>query len=317
MLVSSGMQVKNGDALQVANGARATLVCSNASTRNFNQGTHRIQCSAARPVIIYNKSRLSRVRAGENEPFPILISPRMTTLLDPHPTIRWKPVSGIIEYQIIVKNGAKAHWVKNVNGISEIKYPEDAPALQSGQSYSVVIVAANERSSNDEKAVNAGFSILDSNEIGKVRKITSQIEGLSISQNMKHFLKATVYASWKGNDSEPDAWRLTAEAIEILENLSKTEESPATLLKLGDLYLTIKIAFLAEKKFLRALELSKAAKDVLNEAAAELALGRVYQARLNKNEAKRRLKAAETIYETVGEQELVKEVQEEIKALGN
>lgn len=313
--VAVGMAVKNGDLFEFNSGARATVVCSDTSVRNFNQQSRHMQCPVTKPVIIYNRSKISRVRNASNDPFPILITPRMTNLLNPHPIIRWKPVAGTTEYRVVVLLGNKEIWSKKVKDTSEIKYPADAPQLQAGEFYNVIIDAGENKNSAMEKAKNAGFSVLDANQVKKIQKVRAQIQNLRIPENVKQYMIANVYASWTGNNTESDAWRLTSEAIEILENLSKTNESVTVLLELGDLYLLTDLIFLAQKHYQRVLELTKASGDVLNEAAAQYALSKVYQARLNETEAMQRLKEAEKIYQAIGEPDLLKKVQDEIKAL--
>lgn len=312
-----GMLVKNGDLLQLADRASAKVTCSDLSVREVRERSYRVQCGTNNPVIRYKGSRVSRVRAGVPvAAFPIVLSPRMTKLLDPRPTLRWTPVTGVTTYRVSIMRGAVEHWGQEVSGSTELKYPESAPALAPGVTYKTVVNAGG-RSSSEERLPNLGFAVLSQEQARAVREAEKKIRDLNLSDVVTRFLTANLYATWGVNLENPrdDNWALSAEAIELLEGAPGAQAGAAVLRMLGDLYLSLGLTNLAEARYLRALEASEAADDMQGRALAQYALGRIYKVRLNSAEAVRRLNTARDLFQSFGDAESVARVVSELSEL--
>lgn len=314
---SVGMLVRNGDLLQLTAPARARIVCADGRVLTVESASYRVQCGTSSPVIRFRGSRVSRVRAGVTvAAFPIVVSPRMTKLLDPRPTLRWLPVAGANTYRVSVIRGASTLWTHQVDGVTQLKYPDTAPELEPNVTYRLV-VASGGGVSTDEGLPNLGFSLLSAAEAQAVREAEASIRALNLPEAFTLFLVAHLYATWGTNpdSARDDGWTLTAEAIDLLERGSAEQPETALFQTLGDLYLTLGVTSLAEKNYARALELAEASDDTYGRALALYALGRIFTIRLNEGEARRRLEAARELFQSFGDAESVSMVDSELTAL--
>jgi hypothetical protein len=111
--------------------------------------------------------------------------------------------------------------------------------------------------------------------------------------------------------------RLTPQAaITSLETLIKEGSQAAFVYRqLGELYQQTNQPDLAQKRYLKAVELATTAKDVEEKAAAQAGLGELYAARGNVNQAVRYLKDAQTGYESLGNKEQVNTIRLRIEQL--
>jgi hypothetical protein len=295
-----GMLVKNGDLLQLAERASAKVTCADLSVRNVSERSYRVRCGSNSPVMRFKGARYSRLRTGNAiATFPVLISPRMTKLLDPRPTLRWTPMNGATSYRVSIMRGSVEHWAQEVTGVTELKYPEGAPPLVPGVTYKAVI-SVGLRNTGEEGAPNLGFAVLSQEQARGVREAENKIRELRLSETATKLLIANLYATWGVNQENlrDDTWALSAEAIELLEGASP---EAAVLRLLGDLYLSLGLADLAEARHLRALKAAEAAGDTQGEALAQFALGRIYTVRLNSDEAARRFQAARELFQSFGD----------------
>ena len=109
---------------------------------------------------------------------------------------------------------------------------------------------------------------------------------------------------------------LIAEAIEMLKALAEdTSQAAAVYRTLGDLYRQIGLNLLAEARYLKAVELAKAARDVEGQAAVQAGLGEVNAELGKKDEAGRWLNQARAGYEALGDLQRARELQERVTDL--
>lgn len=313
---TTGMLVTNGDLVRLLDSsAKATVVCADSSVREVPQPLYPVQCGNARPVIRFKKSLVSGLRSGPGSEFPALVSPRMTKLVDPRPVLRWTGVPGATTYHVAILHEGTEYWSQDIAGATELRYP-GVPELRPGDIYQLVIQTRGLKSTL-EKTPNLGFTVLGTKEAQDVRSSEKKIRDLSQPAPMTSFLIANLFATW-GLDLDhldPDKWPLNAEAIEILENSSRTQPIPASLRMLGDLYLTIGLSRLAEDRYGRALSLSETTRDIQGQALANLELARIFnEVRFNTEEAIKHLQKARDLFATFDESS-AKEAEAEIAAL--
>lgn len=298
-----GTTLRYGDLLRLEGSAQATVVCADLTVANAARGANGVPCKAAQPVLVYNGSLVSPTRGAPSGEFPLVVTPRKTKVLNPHPTLRWTPVGGATSYTVSVR-GSNVNWSTTVTSGTEAVYPADAPALAPGSTYKV-IVGAGKRTSEEETLPGLGFTMLTSDEATTVRQGEARIRALGLPDTPTRLLIANLYA----------AQGLTAEAVEQLEALSATSQEPAVLRSLGDLYLTLGLNHLAEARHLRAADLSQQASDLEGQALAQRALGAIYEAIGNSGEAAQRLRKAVGLYQQLGDSQTVKAIEEQLSAL--
>ena len=302
-----GTMLRRGDTLLLEEPAHATVVCSDLTMRDVPRGVSGVPCKAASSDLVYKQSRIHPLKGSVSDEFPVIISPRKTKLLNPRPTLRWTPVKGISQYKVSIRGSDNISWTMDAASNTEViefSYPSGAPALKPGAAYKVTVTAGN-RSSDSEPLPDLGFTVLEPGKVQEVRDREKKIRTLGLADAPTWFLIASLYASQD----------LNAEAIEQLEGLGELKE-PAVMRSLGDLYLKIGLSRLAERRYLRATELSQDANDKEGQALAEAALGRIYhEVFSNRTEAARHLKIAKQLYEGLGDAATAQQLQERLVKL--
>lgn len=311
-----GMPVRNGDLLQPDRDASAKVVCANLHILDIKERSSRVRCETADPVLRFKGGIISNPRTGPTVAmFPVLVSPRMTKLLDPHPLVRWLPMAGATKYRVSIMRGAAEFWAQEVSGVTELRYPESAPTLVPGVTYKAVITAKDRRST-EENLPNLGFTVLNQEQSRAVREAERRVRALGLPEVSTKLLVADLYAAWGAELKKPrdDSWALSAEAIELLEAASASQQEAAVMRTLGDLYLSIGLTVLAEARYVRALKLTEA-DDVYGEAQAQYAIGHIFTIRLNAAEARKRLHKARDLFRSFGDTESVQKVDNELAEL--
>ncbi|SRR6266566_1523895 len=268
-----GTSLRIGDLLHLDESSRAKVVCSDLTLRDISPGIVGVPCEGTKPVLRRpDGSMINATRSGPSDgSFPVVLSPRMTKLLSPCPVLRWTPLKGTTNYQVIMRGidgrGINFYWSRVSSG-TEITYPDGAPALVAGVDYKLIVETSgpNSRSSSDEPGLGLGFSVLGSKERKTVLEEEKQIENLGLPAGPTQFLIAHLYATHD----------LNAEAIRRLEGISNTFKVAAVARLLGDLYMNIGLPRQAETNYLNSLDLSKDGKDEEGQMLVHLALARIY-----------------------------------------
>ncbi|MEG4623717.1 tetratricopeptide repeat protein [Microcoleus sp. w1-18aA5] len=235
---------------------------------------------------------------------PYIISPRRTLLLNDRPKLRWNKVPGVNNYTVSLVKGDRTIWETNVNG-NEVVYP-GTPQLEPGFVYLLVVKAENGRTSDEEKLPDRSFRMLPTTQKQLVKGAIEQINSQKIAEKTKALQRAYFYI---GSD-------LKSEAIETLEALvAKGFREAIAYRKLGDLYWQEGVRLLAESNYLKAQELASAAKDIGEQAQLEEALGELYGAIGEKQEALRWLMQAINSHKALGNTPRVKEIETQIAKL--
>ncbi len=235
---------------------------------------------------------------------PYIISPRRTLLLNDRPKLRWNQVPGVNNYTVGVVKGDRVIWETKVNG-NEVVYP-GTPQLEPGVEYLLVVKAESGSTSEEEKLPAKGFRMLPTTEKQLVKLAIEQVNNQKIGDRTKTLQRAYFYI---GAD-------LKSEAVETLEALVATGIQEALAYrKLGELYWQEGVTLLAESNYLKAHELASAARDVGEEAQLEEALGDLYLAIGEKQEALRWLTQAIESHKTLGNTQRVKELETQIAKL--
>jgi len=296
-----GTSLRRGDLLRLDDSSRAKVVCSDLTLHDIAPGIVGVPCEGARPVL--RRPDGSMINATRSWPsdgsFPVVLSPRKTKLLSPRPVLRWTPVKGTTNYQVVVR-GINFYWSRVSSG-TEITYPDRAPALVAGVDYKLVVETSgkNSRSSSDEPGLGLGFSMLSSKEGKTVLEEEGQIESLGLPEGPTQFLIANLYATHG----------LNAEAIQTLEGISSTFKVAAVARLLGDLYLNIGLPRQAETNYLNSLDLSKDGKDDEGQMLVHLALAHIYGPLLgNVKSASEHLNASLALANKLGDDYIIGEV---------
>jgi hypothetical protein len=316
------MLVHFGDLLFVGASPGASLVCDGEKgILVLTKGPQAVPCDVGpgKPILIGGHTQNARLvddttlSGGSQSDIPIVLAPRATRLLNPHPTLRWQCIPNATEYKVTVR-GQGLSWAATAHSTSALKYPIDAPELKRGQPYKVVITAGG-RSSEEDDQPGLGFTILSAEDEQLVRGAETEIDSLAVETPTKRLMSARLLANHG----------LIAEAMDTLEEPPQSCDvrlvpnpdttDPDALQLLGLLYARIGLTRRAEGYLLAALQSSVQSGDSLGEAVSSDFLGQIYVALGNKKNALDKLQQAERAYKAIGDDENVAEVQRRSRIL--
>jgi tetratricopeptide (TPR) repeat protein len=193
-----------------------------------------------------------------------------------------------------------------VQSKTEIQYPENAQKLEANRNYKLIVAVDEERTSEMESGPGLGFSVLSSKERKVVLDHQNQLERLGLGDGPTQYLIAHLFASYG----------LHAEAIQKLESISKTFETPANERFLAELYMTVELPRQAERRYLKSLELSQKEQDDDGQLECRLALADIYLKVFgNPSEAREHLEAAIAIAGKVGDDATTSQARKKVSEL--
>lgn len=316
-----GMVVQHGDLLDFNGAGQVTIVCADLKLETIDKDGG-IACAKPESALSSNGSRITPTRDPQNPPPLLLLAPRKTMLLDPRPTLRWQPADGVTTYQVAVTRGGETIWSSEVNGKTTITYPADAPPLEPGRFYEVVITAG-ELSSRAEGEEDLAFTLLAPEQAAAVREAEQRIRDLALDELATGLLIANLCARHS----------LYAEAIEQLEGLPEAvrTQSPVVARLLGDWYVATGLNALAVGSYQQALACSERLGDREGQALAHTALARIYavplqctqqpddqckqEAAERRTEARQQFADARALYDELGSTIMIEQIKSEIESV--
>jgi len=264
--VTFGTCLQWGDLVRVGSTAPAVIVCADLSVQPLTSGYFGgLPCPHTTPVLVREEVPILSPRSSALPLYPLILSPRATALLDPHPLFRWSPVTDVVTYTVTVRGRGLSWQIQTQQ--TEIQYPTSAPSLQADSDGYVLVVEANDHSSEDEGGAFRGFTLLNDAAVQQVRNYERQIANLGASDAAHRYLTAQMYASYG----------LRADAIVELEKLVPEIGTPAVWNELAEQYLTVGLYDQAADSYAAALSLAESAGDLLSQAQAELGFARAYR----------------------------------------
>lgn len=301
------------DLLHVAPDASGAIVCADLRTvvavsANYIGGS---PCPQHEPLIKHFNGELV-VRPLRQTPevltaIPYLLTPRRTFITDGHPLLRWHGSAEGAPYTVRVW-GDGLNW-ESVTNETELRYPEDAPALQPGAPYHVTVRDSLGHSSDEEKdktALDLSFALMSPVQVAELERLLAQVDALQVNETAISLLKAEIYS----------AHNARSDAILLLKGVMSAKPAPTIHTRLADLYLSVGLYLEAEAGYGQALETYRALGDIAGEAAALAGLGAARRG-LNQEEAAiADLEAAARIYETLNDLDALAQIRRRIAEIG-
>ena len=308
-LTRVGAELYPGDLLQPVSGARVLVQCANGKTIwSVPEGVISGATNGCPPQAIPISRRKGDIippRNSINPLIPYIISPRCTLVLNPLPTLRWNAVPGANSYSVSLIDEDDVLWETIVRE-TEVVYSGE-PSLESGIDYLLIIQADTGASSQEEDLPDLGFSLLDENQASLVRECVEELTNLELADEALALALVHLYMGYD----------LRAEAIATLEALvNEQSQTSAVYRTLGDLYREVGLNLLAQKHYLKAIELASL-KDLEGQALATEGLGKVYEAIANPQEAIRCLTQARDRYEALGDTQRLKDLEKRLAELNS
>jgi hypothetical protein len=301
-----GAFVNPADRLQLTQGASAKVLCSNLSVwYPRTQGEFPVSggCKNTPEPILRSGSKVGFTRAGNDPTIPYLISPRDSSILTRQPTLRWNPVAGATSYQVRIL-GPGVSWTTDVKQ-SQVVYSGEQP-LKAGSRYWVTVTANNGASNGNEEGRYRGFTVLNDVEKARLNTEIGKLQQQALKDDPQTLALAHLYRS---ND-------LNADAIDLLAGLvQKGSQNSAVYQLLGSTYQQVGLNLLAKERYLTALKLAKAEKNLEAQAIIQGSLGEVDVSLDKLKDAGQWYQAAQSSYRTLGDTAQVRELQQKIDGL--
>lgn len=281
--VTFGARLQRGDLL-LPDG-RATVLCADLSL-HLVQAESGVPCPVEEPILQRGESMVVTPRAA-SVLIPYILHPRKTRVLTLTPLLRWHD-TGAASYTVMVRGGGQEWKQEGVTG-SEMQYPADAPPLEPGVDYLLVVMDEDSgRSSTEDPCKGLGFRVLSDEERAAVEGQAAEIEALELDEPTRRFVLAAYYAGQE----------LRGEALVLLEELSGTLDTPAVHLGRGDLLREMAVSDGAAMAYQIALERAETLGDKESQARAQVGLARTLT---DKDKVKQHYEQAIALYETLGD----------------
>jgi hypothetical protein len=280
--------LKFGDQLKLGSGAIAKISCPGESKpKQIQRAGERLGIGDLCPqwkAVIGKGAPPIESMSGPNPKIPYLISPHRTLILNATPTLRWNTVVGATQYTVQVKNGPRIIWQTQVKE-TQVTYP-GKPILQPGVPYSVTIQTDTGKLAQSETGNQ--FIILKDADAKVVQTEIKLINQSDFSPEVKALNLAEYYTDYEVpepvayglTDKTSKSYRLTADAIAVLESFLKENQSSSPLFyrMLGDFYAQTGVMRPAEQAYLQAIEQVRSSEDVEEWSLAMYGLGELYEA---------------------------------------
>jgi len=267
--VGFGTLIQCDDLLQVD--GTATVLCGDLTVQTVS-GWDSCPCPPS------TRGRLEHEGAhyrGPSAGVPYIKRPRNTLVLDEWPLLRWHN-TGASDYTVAVVQGGKAIWQQDDVVGSEMQYPEDAPPLQPGVDY-LLVVRDNDTGveSGEDPARGIGFRVVAREDRAAIETRRNEILALSsLDKPSRGFVLATDYATWRTSEGQ-DGRRLWGDAWLLLESVAQTNDAPAVHLWMGDVLAAMKLPDEAVAAYQATVQRAETLGDLESQAAAHAGLWRV------------------------------------------
>ncbi|MBX3085575.1 MAG: hypothetical protein KF716_28320 [Anaerolineae bacterium] len=277
--LSTGAAVQFGDLID-PKGGTVRVLCADLTERTITRPGP-LPCPRERGVLVQSGLSLAGWQRGQSEDvtIPFLITPRATDVLTTHPLIWWNTTIDAEGYRITVR-GDGLNWSTDIDdpAQNQLEYPDDAPPLKRGQTYTVVVSELIRHkvghSSTEEDAPGMSFRVLGNAEAEIIRENADRLTNRLREAETRDMVLAFYYQQVG----------MKAEAVRLLMGLTgdllmpaDTSKLPAPksavlYLRLGDLCLETGIDLYASVAYAKALEIATSAGDVETQALAATGL---------------------------------------------
>lgn len=306
--LSFGTSLDWDDLLRAAPDAKGLIVCADLSVTSVPADYYGgLPCPQETPILRRGKRLVANPQRGKPEDYsiPYVLGPRHTFIQTPHPLLRWHPSStGTVTYTVQVWDGS-LDWQGQTTA-TEWVYPDDAPPLEPGIPYYLVVVGGRHSSEEEKTSLDLSFVLRTPAEVAAVQSLVTQVQGLGLDERAICLLEAEIYAAHK----------LWADAIVLLEELTSKEDAPTVHRRLGDLYLEVGLYIEAQETYKSALDGYRALGQKDGEAHVVAGLGLAYRGDHDDATARNYLEQAWDLYKALGDADGMTRVENVLDEMG-
>lgn len=300
---SVGALVAADDLLEVQSGS-AMFLCPDWSVQELIGGPDNSPCprDTAAEQFTYEGYRLRGSVRGIDHEVPYILYPRQALILEERPLLRWHD-TGAGSYTVALEaNGAPIWEATDVTG-TELRYPGDAPALETGRTYQLVVQDTDTMTSSLEDSTRGtGFRLAEANERTVIDEQWARITAIDALDEAEQQLAIAVYLISRSPD-DPPAFGYWGEAWLRLEAAAQIHDTPTVWRWQGEALRAMRLPNEAEQPYQRALQQAEAQGNREEQATALVGLWRV-------TDEQQYFDAALRLYEELGDKEQIAALQE-------
>jgi hypothetical protein len=262
--VGFGTLLKHDDLLDVEGNAQ--ILCGDLTLKELEDETDSCPCPAWEGRFELDGATYR----GIPQNIPYIQHPRNTLVLEAEPLLRWHD-TGATKYTVAIVQGGEVIWQRKDVKTHEIAYSADAPTLEPGVDY-LLIVRDNDTGveSTEDPAKGIGFRVASPTQREALAAHCAAAAALrDLDAAARDYARALCYATWEPESGGRRPW---GAAWLLLESVVETYDAPAVHLWTGDVLSAMKLPDEAEAAYQMALEQAKSLGDVESQAAAHAGL---------------------------------------------
>ena len=165
-------------------------------------------------------STLAALRSVEKKQELLLESPSQTKIRDSLPLFQWKASGQAGELLLTLYNEDGIQWKHKVKGAGNLSYPDDAPSLQPGTTYSWTIETTDPLTFPPLRSKAAFFEVLSEEEEKELAALLEELDrDKTTSESSYHIVRASLFFDFS----------LIDEAIAETKEALKTDPGNTTL----------------------------------------------------------------------------------------
>jgi hypothetical protein len=138
-------------------------------------------------------SSISGLRSGDKSSALVATSPCQTKVREVRPTFRWTAEDPSLELNFVLYNESGVHWQSTISSGTSVAYPNDAPALVPGVSYSWTLETADPLVSPPLRTPASFFEVIAPTDVEALNKDLASIDAKKPGPTTYHLLRASLY----------------------------------------------------------------------------------------------------------------------------
>jgi hypothetical protein len=273
--ISVGALVADDDLLEVRSGT-AALLCPDLSVEEVSGGTDNSPCprTTTSGQFSYKGYQLRSGGRGIDDTVPYILFPRQALILDEHPLLRWHD-TGATSYTVTLEADGEPIWEADDVRDTELRYPNDAPDLEAGITYQLVVQDTDTLTSSLQDSIKGtGFRLADEEAREAIEEQWERITALDELDEAEQQLAFAVYLISRSPD-DPPAFGYWGEAWMLLEDIIQVHNTPSVWRLQGEALRAMRLPNEAEHAYEQALQQAEAQVNREEQAAALVGLWRV------------------------------------------
>jgi tetratricopeptide (TPR) repeat protein len=137
---------------------------------------------------------LAPLRSLEKDVEIVAVSPCLTKVRTDRPLFRWKTSNTLQELKLTVYDEDGVHWHETLHGETSARYPDDAPPLEAGRTYSWTVETIDPLTFPPIRSKAAFFEILSSDDERDLTGALDRIERERLpSKSTYHLMRASLF----------------------------------------------------------------------------------------------------------------------------